>query len=152
MNRQLILLGMVAMLSLTGCLYGYWASTTTTPLGTAPLHPLLPPDSIAPYFGTTIFSDTAYVSIAFIEVQGASTDNSHSLLRKARKKAAELNANAIINITFGQYQGTRGELITELGSLVDGDPQTEPQREEYVGQLLRGVAVYIKPRELADGR
>jgi hypothetical protein len=157
MIRPLPLIAPLAMLSLTGCLYGYWASTTATPLGTAPLHPLLPPDSIALYFGPTLFSDTAYVSVAFIEVQGGSSDGNQTLIAKARKKAAELNANAIINIEFGQTLRRRGEMMSEMigdvHNATDGDPDTHAlQRDEYTAMVLRGVAVYIKPRELADGR
>ncbi|MCC7502905.1 MAG: hypothetical protein IT229_10270, partial [Flavobacteriales bacterium] len=86
MLRPHTLLFPVALLCLTGCVYGYRAVASTTNLGTAPPHTLVPPDSVALYFGTTTMNDTDYVNIAFLEVQGAKYDDSHELLRQARKR------------------------------------------------------------------
>lgn len=146
MLRPLPLLVPVALLCLTGCVYGYWAVATTTTLGTAPPHTLIPPDSVALYFGNTTMNDTDYVSIAFLEVQGAKNDDSHELLRQARKRASRLGANAVINIDFGQTTRSRGELISDVHYSTDGDPNTNSETEEYTSNVLRGIAVYVKPR------
>ena len=150
MTASNLLPALVLIGALSSCTYGYRAVVLATPLGTAPPHPPVPADSIALYFDPLNLPDTAYIKLAYLEAEGAKYDGVRELLPKLRAKASALGANAVMSITVGQYQGVRGEFITNTIATVDGDDQTLPDREEYLGTVVRGVAIYIRPPLLAE--
>ena len=150
MTASTLFQALVLMGALSSCTYGYRAVVLATPLGTAPPHPPVPANSIPLYFDPLNLPDTAYIQLAHLEVEGAKYDEVRDLLPKLRAKASALCANAVMSISVGQYQGVRGEFITNTIATVDGDEQTRPDREEYLGTVVRGVAIYIQPAFVAE--
>lgn len=131
----------VASLLMAGCT-GYRTAAVVTRLGTSMGPYNVPPEQVTVLFGPTSMADTEYVQLAIVEAEGREFASTSELLTELRKAASRLGANMVINTTMGEKDAIKGNLISDVIALTDGDPKTESTSTKYRAQVMRGVAIY----------
>lgn len=112
MNPKTII-SALALLFLTGCMYGYQVSTNVTRISENKYEQTNKLPEI--YFDdNNLQLGEPYIQLALIEIQGAYGSNASQLLSQLKLEGAKVGADAIINVKQHYISRESGELISEL--------------------------------------
>ncbi len=133
MNR---LVGYIFPLALLlGCTYGDTISIETTPISNRQYPPPNPNPVEILFRDNNLKITRPYEQICRIEVKGAPGSAGSELVEAMRKKAGELGADAVIDVTQSDIDRERGVALLEL---LDSSEQ-EPDRYQTIS--LVGIAI-----------
>jgi hypothetical protein len=112
MNPKIII-SAVALLFLSGCMYGYEINTSVTKISPKTFEQANKLPEI--YFDdNNMLLAEPYEQLAFIEVQGTYGSKASHLVAQLKSEGAKVGADAIINIRQHYISRESGELISEI--------------------------------------
>lgn len=127
---------LTAALMLTGCTitkYGYDQQTYTNMIGQT-----YAPTEHVDVFAIPYGGGHQYKEIAFLKIEGDTTDNYHTLIANLKGRAASMGADAIIDLQIHEIFRETG---IHLNDLIDVVTKTESEPEGYFTLSLEGIAV-----------
>lgn len=129
MKKALVLL---IFAQLWGCGYGNNIQTNITPIGHISYDEKT--YDIEVYWESIQPEDKDFQQLAFLEAEGAQNSSTEELLRKLKKQAMDIGADAIISVKQNYIEREKGDLAADL---ITGKSTSE----KYMATKLTAMAI-----------